>query len=123
MRAQDSTIVTGTTSEDSGRFLFSNIDSGDYILKASFIGYKDNYRDIALSADLDLPDIILEESAEALSEVELVYKRPTLKKEVDRLVFNIESTALSEGNIMEALRSTPGILVLDNVISIKKPFK
>lgn len=119
LRSQDSTIVTGTTSEDSGRFLFSNIDSGNYVLKASFIGYEDHYQSIGLSRNLDLPDIVLIESLESLSEVELVYRRPTLKKEVDRLVFNIESTALSEGNMMDALRSTPGVLVLDNSITIR----
>ena len=46
-------------------------------------------------------------------------KRPTIKREVDRLVFNVEKTALSEGNMMDVLRSTPGVIVLDNAISVK----
>jgi hypothetical protein len=119
LRAQDSTIVTGTTSEDDGSFILEDIDTGSYLLKISFIGYEDQFRTIGLNEDLDLPAILLKESAETLSEVELVYRRPTLRKEVDRLVFNIESTALSEGNIKEALRSTPGVLILDNTISIR----
>ena len=119
LKAQDSTIVTGTTSEDSGNFSMTGIDSGSYIIKASFISYEDNYRNIEVNKDLILQAIILKESIETLSEVEIVYKRPTLKKEADRLVFSIENTALSEGNIMEGLRSTPGVLILDNIISIR----
>jgi len=119
LQAKDSTIVSGTTSDDNGKFIFNNVTSNNYILKASFIGYIDNYSSIIISQDTQIPTIILEESIEALSEIELVYKKPTLKREVDRLVFNVESTALSEGNLMEVLRSTPSVIVMDDAITVK----
>ncbi len=68
---------------------------------------------------MQTPLIVLKESIETLSEIQITYKKPTLKLEVDRLVFNVEKTALSEGNILEALRSTPSVLVLNNKITIK----
>ncbi len=119
LKTQDSTIVSGTTSNEEGKFVFNNILANNYIIKASFITYKDNFSNIIVNSDFQIPLIVLKESVEALSEIQITYKKPTLKREVDRLVFNVEKTALSEGNMMEVLRSTPGVLVLDNKITVK----
>ncbi len=119
LKAQDSTIVSGTTSTEDGKFTFNNIAVNSYIVKASFISYEDNFTNITLTDDLHLPLIVLKESIEELSEIQLTYKKPTVKREVDRLVFNVEKTALSEGNMMEVLRSTPGVLVLNEEIVVK----
>ncbi|WP_347923267.1 outer membrane beta-barrel family protein [Pontimicrobium sp. SW4] len=119
LRSQDSSIVSGTTSDDNGKFIFNNIAPNTYILKASFISYIDNYSSITIAQDTQIPALVLEESIEALSEIELVYKKPTLKREVDRLVFNVEKTALSEGNLMEVLRNTPSVIVMNDAITVK----
>jgi len=115
----DSTITTGTSSDDLGKFITNKINSGSYIIKVSFIGFEDFSKTILLENDIVLETIVLKESVETLSEVELVYKKPTLKKEADRLVFNVANTALIEGTMLQVIKSTPGILVLDSGISIK----
>jgi len=119
LHSQDSTIVSGTTSGDDGKFIFNKVAPNNYILKTSFISYKPNYSNITVNSNIEIPTIVLEESVEALSEIELVYKKPTLKREVDRLVFNVEKTALSEGNLMEVLRNTPSVIVMDDAITVK----
>ena len=119
LKAQDSTVVSGTTSNDDGKFIFNNIKADNYIIKASFISYEDNYSIINVTGDLKVPTLFLKESVESLSEIQITYKKPTLKREVDRLVFNVEKTALSEGNMMEVLRSTPGVIILNNKITVK----
>ena len=107
-------MVTGTTSDDDGKFVFNGIEKGGYIIKASFISYEENFTSINVTGELSVPTIVLEESVEALTAIEITYRKPTLKREVDRLVFNVEKTALSEGNLMEVLRSTPGVIVLND---------
>src|SRR5690606_18345225 len=85
----------------------------------SFIGFKDVYRSIIVDQSIDLGSIILYESSEELDEISIVVKKPTLQKEPDRLVFNVENTALIEGNMFDLLKSTPGILVMNNTIQVK----
>ena len=51
--------------------------------------------------------------------MELVYVKPTLKREPDRLIFNVEKTALSEGNMLDVLRNTPSVLVFNDAITVK----
>jgi len=119
LKVQDSTVISGTISNEAGAFEFNEIESSRYIIKISFISYEDSFYNMELTSDMKVPSIILKESIEALSEVEITYKKPTIKREVDRLVFNVEKTALSEGNMLEVLRSTPQVLVLDNAITVK----
>ena len=119
LQSKDSLVVSGTTSNDNGRFSFSEINKGTYIIKATFISYEESFTSVVVDKNVDIGNIVLDESIETLSEVELVYKKPTLNRKVDRLVFNVEKTALSEGTIMDVLRNTPSVLVLNDAITVK----
>ena len=122
LNTQDSTVVSGTSSNDLGYFFLNKVKSDSYILKVSFIGFNTYTKEIQVDKNSVLPTIILSESNQSLDEVSIVAKKPTVKKEVDRLIFNVENTALSEGNMMEVLRNTPGVLIIDNNIQIKSAF-
>jgi hypothetical protein len=119
LKASDSTTVTGTSSDEYGEYIINDIAKGSYILKTSFIGFKDNFKSIEVNDNSSNINIVLEESIEALNEVQLFFEKPTLKREADRLVFKVENTALSQGNLLEVLRSTPSVLVLENSILVK----
>jgi outer membrane receptor protein involved in Fe transport len=119
IQVQDSTVLKGTTSDDFGKFKINEIEAGSYTIKISFIGYENFSQNISVENDIDLKTIVLKESTESLNEVALTYKKPTLKKEADRLIFNVENSALAEGTVLQVLKSTPGVLVLDNSISVK----
>ena len=119
MTVGDSTIVKGTSTDDKGAFSIHSIPQDDYILKASFVGFKSYSKQFYLSKNLQLGDIILEEDAEHLEEISIIYKKPTVKKQSDRIVFEIENSALSEGNMMQVLKNTPGVLVIGNSITVK----
>ena len=119
MTQQDSMIVKGTSTDDDGFFKFTEVDKNTYDLKISYIGYKEVLNELIVDRDLNLGTMTLQEEAQDLDEVSIVYKKPTLKKEADRLVFNVENTALIEGNMLQVLKSTPGVLVIDNNITVK----
>ncbi|WP_240640188.1 outer membrane beta-barrel family protein [Mangrovimonas spongiae] len=115
----DSTIVSGTSTDDYGRFKLRSVNKGTYLLKVTFIGFEDHFSQINVASDVTLEPIILKESTESLDEISITYQRPTVKKEPNKIVFNIENTALSQGNMMQVLKSTPGIMVIGNSISVK----
>ncbi|MCX7548787.1 TonB-dependent receptor [Xanthomarina sp. F1114] len=120
LSASDSTAVKGTSTDGDGYFELNNIKENQYLLKISFIGYKEVIKPVEVSlADIKLDDIILSENSEALDEVSIIVNKPTIKKEADKLVFEVENTALSEGSLLQVVRSTPGVLVLDGQISVK----
>ena len=114
----DSTIVAGSSTDDFGVYKFNALEKGDYLVQFSFVGYKTAFKQISLESNLIVEDIILEEDIETLGEISIIAKRPTVRKEADRLVFDIQNTALVEGNMLQVLRSTPGVLVLDSGIEV-----
>lgn len=119
IKVSDSTVYKGTSSTEKGEFIFENVLMGKYLLHISFVGFKDYQLDITITKDQDLDKIVLEESAEVLNEIQIIAKKPTLRKESDRLVFNIEKTSLTEGSIWDVLKGTPGVLIINDEISVK----
>lgn len=117
--AKDGTVVKGGSTDASGTFVIANVSTGKYILNISFLGYKRYIKEITITANIDLGTIILQKDTESLSDVTISSKKPVLKHEVDRLVFNVAETALTEDNIWEILRKTPGVIVIDNTLSVK----
>jgi len=112
-------ILKGTSTDTDGIFKFNDLEPKAYSIKVSYIGYDAFYQKIILTGALDLKTIQLQEASEHLDEVNIVVKKPTLVREADRLVFNIENTALVEGTILDVLKSTPSVLVIGDEITVK----
>ncbi|MCB0382410.1 MAG: TonB-dependent receptor [Psychroserpens sp.] len=115
----ESEVLKGTSTDENGYFNIVNLDSSTFILKITYLGFDDFNQKIILRGDLDLQSIQLIEISESLDEISIIAKKPTIKREADRLVFNIEKTALVEGNMLQVLKSTPGVLVIGDDITVK----
>lgn len=118
-REKDSTIVQGTSSNQNGVFDIQDIKSGDYLIKISYIGYNIYQKLIDIKSDLDLGTIVLAEKRQELGEVTITGKRPHIEKRADRLIFNVENTALSQQSSFEILKNTPGVLIINDRIKIR----
>ncbi|WP_228853080.1 TonB-dependent receptor domain-containing protein [Aegicerativicinus sediminis] len=118
-QAGDDSILTGTTSDENGFYLISNIPEGSYIVNVSFIGYQEENFPITVDRQIEMGVIQLSEITEALDEVNIIVKRPTITKEADRLTFNVANTALIEGSTLNVLKSTPSLLVIGGNITVK----
>lgn len=120
LAAIDSTLIMGTVSGENGDFSLASVAQGDYLLQASFVGYKDGFSaPFEINGATRIPVIVLMDDEEALDEVKITLKRPTIRREIDRLVFNVENTSLSSGNSFDILRRTPGVIVMQDEIMIK----
>ena len=114
----ESELIKGSSSNTDGEFLLENISAGTYKLRVSFIGFEPYEQTLDISENIKLK-IILKESSQNLDEISITAKKPRLVREADRLVFNVENTALIEGSMLQVLKSTPGVLVLGDEITVK----
>lgn len=120
LSAKDSTAIKGTSTNLEGYFEIKNVKENQYLLKISFIGYQEVIKSVEVSfKDIMLGTIILTENNEALDEVSIVVNKPTIRKEADKLVFEVENTALAEGSLLQVVKNTPGVIVLDGQITVK----
>ena len=117
---QDSTSVyKGAVSTESGNFSLENIAADEYLLKVSFVGFEDYLQHVDISEDTELPLITLEEATANLDEISLNYKNPTVRREVDRLVFEVQNTSLSSGSSWDILKKTPGVIVANGNLMVR----
>ncbi|WP_407556515.1 TonB-dependent receptor domain-containing protein [Winogradskyella sp. 4-2091] len=112
-------FLKGTSTDDEGFFNITNLSTEIYVIKISFIGFEEFEQKIILTGNLDLAKIQLQAISESLDEVTVIAKKPTITRKPDRLVFNVENTALTEGSTLGVLKSTPGIIVSEGSINIK----
>ncbi|WP_430411031.1 TonB-dependent receptor domain-containing protein [Kordia sp.] len=115
----DGNVVKGSSSDGSGVFLIPDVSAGKYTLNISFLGYKTYTQVIEIKGTKNLGTLILQKDTESLDGVVISSKKPTLKREIDRLVFTVAGTALTEDNTWEVLRRTPGVIVVNNTLSVK----
>ena len=118
--ATDSTSVyKGVVSDEKGEFTLNNIADSSYLLKISFVGYQEFLKRIKVKGKLELKTIVLEESSNDLDEVTVNARRPKIRKEVDRLVFDVENSSLSTTNTFEILKRTPGVIVSQGQLLVR----
>ena len=118
-KVSDTTYVQGTASDEKGFFSFDNVIRNQYLIRASYIGSFSGYQLVDVNSDLDVGSFFIEATGQELNEVIVVSKRPTIEQKVDRLVFNIENTALSDSDIWDVLKSTPTVFVKNDEITVK----
>lgn len=81
-----------------------------------YVGFKPQVFSLAEA----LPAIVmLEEDNALLEEVVIRAKRPTIKREIDRLVFNVQDTPLATTNAWDIVKQTPGVNAIGDNLSIR----
>lgn len=116
---EDASKLTGTTTTEVGDFHLTNLKSGNYLLRIMYLGYQTYETDIPLNFAVDLGTIQLGESIETLDDITIVAKRPTVNRLVDRLVFDVENSTLSNTNMLNVLKYAPGVFINDGKITVK----
>lgn len=119
LRSTDSVLVKGTSADDYGSFELTNIPDGLYLLQASYIGWTSKNMLLDISKDITIGALIIAQETEELEEVVLTANRPQIERKVDRLVFNVENTVLSQSTSWDILKQTPGVIAMQDELQIR----
>lgn len=116
--------VAGVLSDESGRFALSNIVAGEYTLRISFVGYQTYESPVQLSAGqkVNLGNLPLKpSSATVLQEVVIESEVPDMQLGIDRKVFNVSESLVSEGgSATDLLANVPSLSVdMDGSVSLR----
>jgi outer membrane receptor protein involved in Fe transport len=111
----DSTMITGVITLTDGGFMLEKVKPGNYFLKASFVGYKANGKNVIVDAtnkEITVDTIYLAEIITSLKEVTVSAERIKGKEMVDRTVYAIpEVIAKSSTNGYDILKKIPQVNV------------
>ena len=112
----DSTPADYTTTDVSGYFILKPKDRGKYFIKASFVGYKSietNPFEVSIGRkNTVLPDILLEEDEQLLSEVVVTGRKRQVVYKLDKQVIEAaDFLSAAGGTAADILLQTPSIRV------------
>ena len=110
---KDSAFVTGTVSNEEGRFTLSNIKSGSYILQFSYTGYEIRTQPAlvgSLSNFLDIGTIELQQDSKQLQEVVVSSKQDDVSNKMDKKTYSVAANiSQSGGSVLQTLKNLPGV--------------
>lgn len=117
------TLVKSTLTDTKGEFVFAGIENGKYYLSINMLGYAQYQGSemIVAGEDVELPAIKLIATGNKLKEVTIRGQKPLIEVQADKLVMNVENSALNAGSsALDILSRSPGVNVDQNEnISIK----
>ena len=121
--AKDSTFVTGTVTDEEGRFTLTSIKPGNYFLEISLIGYLTKKQPLfvgSLSAFLDATSIELEEGIKTLGEVVVTATQEEIAGKMDKKTFSLaDNISQTGGSVLQALQNLPGITVQEGKVQLR----
>ena len=110
---KDGVFVTGTVSNEEGRFTLTNIKSGNYILQCSYTGFGMNSQAVligSLSNFLDLGTIELVQDAKQLQDVVVTSKQDDVSNKMDKKTYSVAANiSQAGGSVLQTLKNLPGI--------------
>lgn len=120
---KDNSFISGTVTNEEGRFSLSKIKSGNYYLEVSFIGYKTSKQSLYvgnLTEFLDINTIELEEETTTLQEVVVTGKTSELSAAMDKKTFSLkDNISQSGGSVLQAMQNLPSVTVQDGKVQLR----
>lgn len=124
LKASDSTVVTSSATEKSGKFRLPSVKPNNYILKTSYISFETQYHNIDSAhfkeREIVVPTVALVENSILLSEAVIVGQMPQMVVKEDTIEYNPAAFNLHENSLVEdLLKRLPGVEVdLEGKITI-----
>jgi len=104
-------VIEGTISNEDGKFNFSGILIGDYILQIKYLGYKLKEVEFKLTKknpDINLKEIGLEIDSKLLGEITIDEQKPIYESKLDKIIYNAENDdAGASEDATDVLRKAP----------------
>ncbi|MCL2311763.1 MAG: outer membrane beta-barrel protein, partial [Firmicutes bacterium] len=112
----DSTAINFITTDKDGTFKFLNIETGNYIIKTSYIGYDIYQESVSVMGknkeEIKLETIFLQPTATKLPNVTISAKKPIYMDDGEKSLYNVsEDPSVQTGTVADALQYAPGVEV------------
>lgn len=120
---KDSSFVSGTVTNEEGRFSLSKIKSGNHYLEVSYIGYKTTKQSLFvgnLTEYLDIKNIEIEEKSTSLQEVVVTGKTAEISEKMDKKTFSLkDNISQSGGWVLQAMQNLPSVTIQDGKVQLR----
>lgn len=117
LTAKDSSVVKTVLTDETGKFIFTQVKEGNYLLLIDATGFKKYYSSsIPVSQqNITVPSIPLATQAKELAAVTVSSVKSFTEQKLDRTVVNVDALISNTGSTaLEVLEKTPGVTIDEN---------
>ncbi len=118
MKTDSTSMVAGAVTNSLGYYELKNIQEGNYVIKISYIGYRNFFHRIEVAGkqkEMNAGTAILAPSSEVLQAATVTGTLRQMEVKEDTLIFNADAFKTPEGSVLEELlRKIPGIEISDD---------
>ncbi len=121
---QDS-LIEGSLTEDNGDFNITGLPMGAFKVKINYIGNKDIILKVKIAppsnVEQDLGDLVMQEDAQVLNEVEIKAEKVSTMISLEKRVFNVDKNITAAGGTAEdILKNVPSVTVdMDGSVKLR----
>lgn len=123
IKVKDSAFVSGTFTNDDGRYTLAGVKPGNYLINYSFIGFQSLTQSIyvgSLSEYLDLAVTELEMKDQSLTEITITATQDEVSGKLDKKTYSLENNlAAAGGSIFQAMQNLPSVTIEDGKIHLR----
>jgi len=122
-RGSDGTFVTGTITDETGRFSVSAPSQNTYYLEIAYVGYDTKTETMylgGLSDNIDIGKLSLVPNLSSLTEVIVAVKKENINAAMDKKTFNLtDNISQGGGSVLQTMQNLPGVTVQDGKIQLR----
>lgn len=122
-KGKDSSFVSGTVTNEEGRFYLTKVNPGTYFLVFTYIGYASRNQPLFvgnLTEYLDLKIIEIEEKSTSLQEVVVTGSATQISEKMDKKTFLLkDNLSQSGGSVLQVMQSLPSVTVQDGKVQLR----
>ena len=115
LSANDSSFISGTTTDEEGFFKFSITKESNYLVLISSVGFSSHYQLVNITPEktiYNMGEILLQESSVVLAETSVVAQRREMVVKDDTTEYDASAYKLKENAVVEdLLKRLPGITI------------
>ena len=120
---KDSVFVSGTVTNEEGRFYLSKVKPGNYLLEFTYIGYVTIQQSLFvgnLSEYLDLKTIEIEEKSTTLQQVIVAGNTTEVSEKMDKKTFSVkDNLSQSGGSVLQVMQNLPSVTVQEGKVQLR----
>jgi hypothetical protein len=122
-KEKDSALVMATVTNEEGRYSFSKVLSGAYLLEISSVGFESSWRKLFVGGAtefLNLNPVELAPNTASLNEVVVSGKVSEVGAKLDRKSYAMkDNLTQSGGSVLQAMQNLPGITVQEGRVQLR----
>lgn len=106
----DTVLVAGTTTDFDGKYELKGIQTGDYIVKASYMGYDDKVKLLNIRTKQTKCNFSLVQKSISLSEVSITAEENHIEKNLEKTTVNVsKNTTVTAGTATDVMQTLPSV--------------